>query len=150
MNINSVLVVCVGNICRSPLGEHMLAAACPDLYVASAGIAALVGHGADADVCEIASAEGFDMQGHSARQFTHDLAKDYDLILAMEKGHLRVIADLAPALSGKSMLFGQWMTAQNIPDPYRRSREFHLATFNKIREATDGWANKLGKHVASN
>ena len=142
--INSILVVCVGNICRSPLGERMLAAACPNLRIDSAGIAALVDHAADDDVVEIATAHGVDMEGHHARQFSHDLAQDYDLILAMEKGHLRVIADMAPTLSGKSMLFGQWITPQDIPDPYRRSKEFHRATFEKIREASDCWAQKLG------
>lgn len=141
--IDSVLVVCVGNICRSPLGERMLATACPDLNVASAGIAAVADHGADDSVAEIASANGVDLIGHTARQFTEEIANEFDLILAMEKGHLRAIMDMAPALSGKSMLFGQWTNPQNIPDPYRKSPEFHRATYHKIRAAADGWVQKL-------
>ncbi|MFA9231998.1 MAG: protein tyrosine phosphatase, partial [Microgenomates group bacterium] len=44
---NSILVVCVGNICRSPVGERVLQAALPNLIVSSAGVAALVGNPAD-------------------------------------------------------------------------------------------------------
>lgn len=142
--IKSVLVVCVGNICRSPLAERLLAAACPNLTVASAGIAALVNHEADTDVAEIAQDRGVDLHDHCARQFSQDVARDYDLILAMEKGHLREINKMAPTLSGKSMLFGQWSASQDIPDPYQRSKEFHLATFEKIHEAAHCWSEKLG------
>lgn len=141
---SSVLVVCVGNICRSPVGERILAAACPNLRVESAGIAALVGRSVDEYSAEIATENGINIEGHIARQFSSSIAKDFDLILALEKGHTKVIAQQAPEAAGKTMLFGQWVDQQDIADPYCKSREFHLAVFEQLREASDCWATKLG------
>jgi len=142
--INSVLVVCVGNICRSPAGERILAAACPSLRVESAGIAALEGHAADETMAKVASQNGVSLDGHIARQFTAELAAEFDLILALEKGHIRVINEKAPAVSGKTMLLGQWLTTQEIADPYRKSVEFYELVFEQVANASAAWANKLG------
>lgn len=142
--INSVLVVCVGNICRSPVGERLLAQACPDLKVESAGINALVGHEASKDAAEVAAENGVSVEGHVSRQFTAEMAAEFDLILVLEKGHMRVTAEQAPGASGKTMLFGQWMGQADIADPYRKSRAFHEAVFKELKQASDGWAAKLG------
>ncbi len=142
--IRSVLVVCVGNICRSPAGERLLARACPSLRVESAGINALEGHAADKTMRAVTAASGLSLEGHIARQFTADLAAGFDLILALEKGHIRVITDLAPAASGKTMLLGQWLAQQEIADPYRKSPEFHQIVFEQITEAAAAWASRLG------
>ncbi len=141
---SSVLVVCVGNICRSPVGERLLAARCPDLKVESAGIGALEGHGADATAAEVAAAHGLSLEGHVARQFSADLAAPFDLILVMEPGHKREIMRMTPALGGRVMLFGQWVGQDKIPDPYQRSREFHETVFEMLTGAANAWAAKLG------
>ncbi|MCF6272735.1 MAG: low molecular weight phosphotyrosine protein phosphatase [Rhodobacteraceae bacterium] len=142
--IKSVLVVCVGNICRSPVGERLLAKACPDIRVESAGIAALEGHGPDPVATEVALAAGVSVEGHIARQFTAELARGFDLILALEKGHIRVIEKEAPAVSGKAMLLGHWIEQGDIADPYRKSRDFHEVVFSQLSEATAAWSRKLG------
>lgn len=143
--ISSVLVVCVGNICRSPVGERLLAQACPNLRVESAGINALTGKAASTDAVEVAAENGVSVDGHIARQFTADMATDFDLILVLEKGHMKVTAEQAPASTGKTMLFGQWIGQADIADPYQKSREFHAAVFKELKKASDGWAAKLGK-----
>ena len=53
MKINHILVVCIGNICRSPMAEYFLRQQYPHLKIESAGISGLVGHAADekANVC---------------------------------------------------------------------------------------------------
>lgn len=142
--INSVLVVCVGNICRSPVGERLIAKACPNLRVESAGIGALEGHAADKDMTAVAAKAGLSLEGHIARQLTNDIATDFDLILALEKGHIRVITETAPTVSGKTMLLGQWLDAQEIADPYRLSPEFHQTVFDQLSDACATWSAKLG------
>ena len=47
MNIQNILVVCVGNICRSPMAEYLLQREYPELNIESAGISGLIGHAAD-------------------------------------------------------------------------------------------------------
>ncbi|MCL4674625.1 MAG: low molecular weight phosphotyrosine protein phosphatase [Pararhodobacter sp.] len=147
MVIGSVLVVCVGNICRSPLGEHMLRAeldqAGVSVRVSSAGLQALVGHPADSETASVAARNGVSLDRHQARQFTQDLGRDHDLILVMEPSHKAEIVHSAPALSGKTFLFDQWSGGKGIADPYRRSREFHEAVFAMIRDGARGWAEKI-------
>jgi protein-tyrosine phosphatase len=142
--ISSVLVVCVGNVCRSPVGARLLASACPGIRVESAGIGALIGHTADKDAAKVASEHGVNVEGHIARQFSGELAKDFDLILVLEKGHRKAMASLAPEVSGKTMLFGKWMGDKDIPDPYRKSLDFHVEVFRQIQYAAQAWAAKLG------
>lgn len=142
---SSVLVVCVANICRSPVAERLLAEACPGLRVESAGINALVGHSADKTSTEVAAGHGISVDGHISRQFDSKMAADFDLILTLEKGHKRVACNLAPEVSGKTMLFGQWIGQIDIADPYQRSHEFHEQVFKQLSEAADAWAKKLGR-----
>lgn len=143
----SVLVVCVGNICRSPVGERLLAARLRErghpLTVSSAGIGALVGHAADETAAAVAASHGIDLDGHVARQFNRALGLDHDLILTMEPGHRREIIKAAPDLSGRVMLFDQWQGGKGIADPYRHSRQFHEEVFALIDVAGTAWAEKL-------
>lgn len=143
--IGSVLVVCVGNICRSPVGERVLQAAMSGTGVklGSAGIGALVGHSADPLAAEVALQHGVSLDGHVARQFTPELAREAELILVMEPGHKREIARISPELSGRCFLFDHWTGARGIPDPYRRSREFHESVFQSIRDAGEAWSEWL-------
>lgn len=146
---SSVLVVCVGNICRSPVGERLLATRLLErgsqIKVSSAGIGALVGHGADADAASVAAARGVSLDGHVARQFTHGLGAAHSLILVMEAGHKRQIMQSAPDLSGRIMLFDHWTGARGIADPYRRSLQFHQEVFAQIDQAATAWVDKLTK-----
>jgi protein-tyrosine phosphatase len=148
MRFSSVLVVCVGNICRSPVGERLLAAklaarGAGDIKVASAGISALVGHAADADASAVAAEKGLSLDGHRAQKFTHDLGVSHALILVMEPGHKRNIISAAPDLAGRVMLFDQWTGAAGIADPYRKSAAFHAEVFTLIDKAATAWAEKL-------
>lgn len=83
--INSILVVCVGNICRSPTGERLLKTALHEKNIASAGLGALVDHAADETASSVASEHGVSLEGHAAQQLTSNMCRDYDLILVMEK-----------------------------------------------------------------
>lgn len=142
-----ILVVCVGNICRSPLGERLLQRELEgrDVEVSSAGIAALVGHPADETAAGIAAARGVSLDGHVARQFTAELGKAHDLILVMEPGHKAQILNSAPELSGRMMLFDHWTGGRGIADPYRRSEAFHETTFDLVASAAHAWAARLGR-----
>ncbi len=142
---NSILVVCVGNICRSPVGERVLQAALPNLIVSSAGVAALVGNPADPDAASVAAERGISLDGHSARQFTAQLGASHDLILTMEPGHRAEIIRMYPQLSGKTMLFDQWSGAKGIEDPYLLSQDVHRKILDQILVASEAWVSKLSR-----
>ncbi|WP_165310702.1 low molecular weight phosphotyrosine protein phosphatase [Vibrio ziniensis] len=144
---SKILVVCVGNICRSPTGEYILKQHLPNKVVDSAGIASknsgLVGKSADATAIKIAAEHGVDISMHQARQLTPELCSQYDLILVMEKGHINAVSEIAPEARGKTMLFGQWINQRDIPDPYRQSEEAFVHVYELIEQAAQKWASKL-------
>ena len=141
----SILVVCVGNICRSPLGERALAARLPGLTVESAGLAAVVGHEADKEASTAAAEAGISLDGHIARQLTAEVGGRYDLILVMEAGHRSEVTRRFPQLSGRTMLFDKWNGEKSIADPYRKTIDFHRVVRDQIIAAADGWAKRLSR-----
>ena len=144
MHFDAILIVCVGNICRSPTAERLLQQALPHKTVSSAGIAALTGHAADATAAAVALQHDVSLEGHSARQLTRALCQQHDLILVMEQQHIDAVSRLAPEMRGKTMRYGHGLQ-RDIPDPYRQSREAFEFTFELIAEATRGWAQRLNK-----
>ncbi|KPP98459.1 MAG: protein-tyrosine phosphatase [Rhodobacteraceae bacterium HLUCCA12] len=148
--VRSVLVVCVGNVCRSPVGERILDRALNGhpFSFSSSGLGALVGEGADAQAAEVAALHGVSLDGHVARQFTAQMGRQHDLILVMEPGHRNAIGRQAPELSGRCLLFDQWTGAKGIADPYRKSIDFHEAVFSELKAAGEAWSSWLMNQTA--
>jgi protein-tyrosine phosphatase len=142
---NSILVVCVGNICRSPTGERLLKKYLPNKKIASAGIGALVGKPADEMAIEIANAHKLSLENHQAQQLTAAMCREYDLVLVMEKGHIDAVCRFAPEIRGKTMLFGHWLEQREIADPYRQSREAFAFVYRLLDESAQKWAVILDK-----
>ena len=140
---DSILVVCTGNICRSPIGERYLRTVLPGKVIDSAGTGALVGHKADSTADKVSLRNGISLDGHIARQFTSSIARQYDLILVMEREHIEQIGRIAPEARGKTMLFGHWLDHREIPDPYKKSEEAFSSVYKLIELAGERWAEKL-------
>ena len=141
---NSILVVCTGNICRSPIGERMLRRALPGKKIDSAGVGALVDHAADNSAIAVAEKHNLSLEGHQGRQFTGTLGRQYDLILVMEKHHIEQVTKIAPEARGKTLLIGHWLGNKEIPDPYRQSMEAFEFVYQLLDQACNSWAGKLG------
>lgn len=142
---NSILVVCTGNICRSPIAERLLRNYLPAKKIDSAGVRALVGYEADETACLISERKGVSLTGHSGKKFSASLASKYDLILVMEKEHIEAISEIAPEARGKTMLLGYWLGRKEIPDPYRKSYEAFESVYENIELACQSWIGELNK-----
>jgi len=140
--IQSVLIVCIGNICRSPMAEGLLRQAMPELTVASAGLGALVGSPADPIAVELAAELGVDISGHRAQQMTGELASRADLILVMDSGQKADIQRLYPLASGKVFRMSE-LTRADVPDPYRAPRAAFEHALQLIREGIDTWLPRI-------
>ncbi len=140
---DSILVVCTGNICRSPIAERMLRQRFPDKNIDSAGMGALVGYPADPSAITVALKHGLQIDNHRAIQFTSALGRQYDLILVMEKSHQEQISRISPEVRGKTMLLGHWLGGREIPDPYRKSQEAFESVYRLIDQACQSWSQKL-------
>ena len=145
---NNILIVCVGNICRSPMAEYLLKARLPadsGKQVHSAGIGALVDKPADATAQELLQEQGIDASGHRARQVTQNMLARADLILAMEEKHLKHLYAMAPQVRGKAFLMAKWEGDKPIPDPYRQQRPAFEHAYKLIDQATTAWLKFLDK-----
>ena len=145
MNIENVLVVCVGNICRSPMAEVILRDALKGnsgIKVSSAGVGALVGYPADEHAVSLMEERGLDLSGHAARQLTPQLVSENDLILVLESGHKRVIDANEPAARGKVYRLGEWQD-QEIPDPFQKPRAAFEEALVLIDQGCKSWAEKI-------
>lgn len=137
-----ILVVCDGNICRSPTAAFMLANKLGRV-VESAGFVGLDGRDMDDSARKVAIERGQEFPVHVARKLTREMCSYADLILVMENKHLEKMRSLAPEATGKTMLLGQWSLKKEIPDPYKRDRETYKVVFSQIEEAVSQWANRL-------
>ncbi|MBY6186810.1 low molecular weight phosphotyrosine protein phosphatase [Marinobacter hydrocarbonoclasticus] len=145
MKFDNILVVCVGNICRSPTAEAMLKARYPSRVVHSAGVGALVDKPVDGKAAALLEKAGLPYQDHKARQLTSELAQQADLILVMEPGHVGAVTEIAPFARGKTFLLGKWLQDTSIPDPYRQSEEAFEHVFQLMDKACKSWERVLGK-----
>jgi protein-tyrosine phosphatase len=132
-----ILVVCVGNVCRSPMAAALLARRlldrAPGVVIESAGIAALVGRPADPIAVELMRARGLDIGGHRARQLTEPLALAADLVIAMEQGHVKAIETAYPRARGRVHRIGRW-GGFDVPDPYRQPRAAFERALERIEQ----------------
>ena len=143
MKVGSILVVCVGNLCRSPTGEYLLGKYLPDTRVASAGLMARTDKPACSVAAEVAMENGLDISSHATTRLTPELVMQHDLILAMEAVHIRDIHARVPYAQGKVLLFGKWGGDVEIPDPYKRSKSIYDAVFAQLQKHARLWAEKL-------
>jgi protein-tyrosine phosphatase len=135
--IERVLVLCHGNICRSPFAAALLASRRPELQVRSAGFFAKEGSPAEEEARRAARAFGIDLETHAARPIAERDLEWADLILGMEGHHAARIARHWPANLPRTRLIGDYLfeSPYAIADPWGQSDEFFRLTFTRISEA---------------
>jgi protein-tyrosine phosphatase len=142
--IQSILIICVGNICRSPAAEKIFRGQLSDQFtVSSAGVNAVLNQPIDPNMQKCLFNAGYIDLSHRARQFTLEMANQADLILAMEKSHIHRINETAPQAYGKTMLMGKWAGDLEVLDPYGRDPSFFDQTYANIDRYVGDWVDKL-------
>ncbi|MDP9022151.1 MAG: low molecular weight phosphatase family protein [Actinomycetota bacterium] len=103
-DVADVLVVCTGNIARSPFAEKLLErearrrlGSTAAVRVRSAGVHGLVGRAAVGEMRQEAGDRGLDLSGHRGAAATADLVGAADVVIAMTEAHRRALVQLTPA-----------------------------------------------------
>jgi protein-tyrosine phosphatase len=141
-----ILMVCVGNICRSPTAEYLLRhrlGSASTIRVTSAGLNAPSGWPIDPLAWQLLDEHGVAGEVHRARQIDADLLRQSDLILAMERSHVSAIARIAPEVSGRVFLLDKWVEARDIPDPFRQQRPAFEHVYSLIDRGVASWLRYL-------
>lgn len=137
-----ILTLCIGNICRSPLAQALLARELPGHTVWSAGLAALVGQPADPLAVQVAAADGIDIKAHRAQQITRFLCQQANLILVMEQAHKSQLEQQFPVVRGKVFRLGQYGQF-DITDPFEQPLEAFEASYMAIAQGVADWVPRI-------
>jgi protein-tyrosine phosphatase len=119
----SVLSVCTGNICRSPVAERLLQARLPegaDVTVSSAGVSGLDGYGIDRPSAMALSELGIDPWGHTARRLDLAMIRAADLILVAAAQHRTAVLQAEPMMMTKTFTLREFGRLGATLEPLRQ------------------------------
>lgn len=145
-----VLMVCLGNICRSPLAQGILESKVNtnDVFVDSAGTSGWHnGKLADSRSIAVADKNGLDITNQRSRKFVVEDFDSFDLIYAMDKSNLRDILSLARSQEDiakvKLILNEISIDNKDVPDPYYGEGDGFIKVYNMLDEACEIIASKI-------
>lgn len=150
---SSVLVVCLGNICRSPTAEEILrqqaAIAGLDIKVDSAGTSDWnIGNAPDVRSQRHAKAHGYNISKMVARQVSADDFKKFDLILAMDAQNLADLQAIKDSITDSTAdlarlaLFSEedpTYGGDDVPDPYTGDEDDFEAVIKRVESSAQAW-----------
>lgn len=152
----TVLFVCLGNICRSPLAEAVFRAATRelqlDIRVDSAGTGHWhVGHAPDSRAQALARRHGLDISEHRARQISPEDFQRFAYIVAMDHQNLADIRRLQPKGSPArlSLLLDHvpGREGQDVADPYYGDEADFEATWRDVTAGAQALANEFARRM---
>ena len=142
MKFQTILVICAGNICRSPMAEAFLKDSLPTKTVLSAGIVGLSGHPADPMAVECMAELGMDISKHIGRLLNRNLMLSADIVLTMSSEQVKIVEQQWPFSKGKVFRLCHW-SAKDIADPYQHPKEAFILARNLIIQGVSEWERKL-------
>lgn len=142
--MKNILVICIGNICRSPMAEALLKKSLPDRFVYSAGLGAMIGKPADPLSVQLMAEQGIDITTHRAQQISTPLVSHADLILVMDSEQKKYIETQYIGTRGKVFRLCE-ATKVDVPDPYREGIESFRAAQRLIEDGVRFWTEQIVK-----
>lgn len=140
----SVLFICTGNTCRSPMAEGLFRKALEgrhDFEVMSAGIAAYPGDSPNPETVKLLSSRGISLDGFSSQPVSPELVEQASHIFAMTSGHLEALENLFPEYTDKFFLACEFVdipgrgVASDVPDPIGMGRKAYEETAKTLDQA---------------
>lgn len=155
----SVILVCTGNTCRSPMAEGLMRRAIakrvgcePEqleeqgVVVASAGLAAATGSPASRESVVLMEEQGIDIKSHAAQQLSDQLVRHADLLVTLTQGHRQAIVDHWPEAAGRTkLLLGD---GRDVADPIGGPLEVYRNCAEQIEAGVQQHAEQIAASLA--
>ena len=146
-----VLMVCIGNICRSPLAEalwnHRIGVGKDfSKRAGSAGLYARFGDVIHPHSQELLNRHGVPLPEEGSTPWSAVDLRSWDLILVMEASHREEIEQRSPTMRGRVFTLGHW-SSFSIPDPMGKSLQAFEEVYQAIDQGVDEWIKKLGYRI---
>lgn len=151
-----ILLVCTGNICRSPLAAALLERALSGrgiegLHVSSAGTGAWEGAPVSEGAYLVGLERGLDLSGHRARLLTRELVDEADLILTMARHHRARVDELGG--EGRVFVLGEYAGRDGddaeVSDPFGGDLAVYRDTSTELEALIDSAVERIAKEFAS-
>lgn len=142
--LETILMVCEANMCRSPMAESILADRLPRKTIMSAGLCALPGRRADSATAQLMHERGYDLSTHVTTSLTLAHAKAAHLILTMTLDQRSRIERAYPFTRGKVYRLGEHDDF-DVTDPYLQSRAVYEESLAQIEVGIGNWIPGIRK-----
>lgn len=135
----TILFVCTGNTCRSPMAEYLFKKMLKkdEVTVVSAGTSVISPIPIPSVMLEILAKEGIDISSHRAKQLTQEMVDEASLILSMESHHKKELLGRYLRLNDKVFLLKEFIGEGEIgiADPFGGDKEVYESSFLQIKDA---------------
>jgi len=144
-----ILVVCTGNICRSPMAEALIrreleSRGAQGYIVESAGTGAWDGNGASEGAYLVSLENGLDLSDHRASLLTPQRVESSDIILTMARHHRRRAEEMGG--DGKTYLLGEYAEGSSggeVSDPFGSDVSVYRETYCEIEELVKAAVDRI-------
>lgn len=141
-----VLFVCTGNICRSPTAEgvlrHLAEKKKLKVHVESRGTHDYhVGEPPDDRAQQHAKRRGYDLSAQRAKHLSKRDFEEFDLVLAMDRGHLRILQRICPPQHARKVRM--FIQETDVPDPYYGGPEGFEQVLDLVEKACEGLLDEM-------